>query len=109
MIASPSEESDGDVFHQNPFKRKMLESLYVYTSNFVTTSVILCHIYRIIHYAKNNDIQTAVMLCCVFDKYSFEICENGFTNHVVPSNKPSSNRSVIYFSIIIDLFLLYNF
>lgn len=42
MIASPSEESDGDVFHQNPFKRKMLESLYVYISNFITTSVILC-------------------------------------------------------------------
>lgn len=53
MIASSCTPEDivyGNLFQTNPFQRHLLNSL-------------------ITHFAKHGDIQTAVMLCCTFDKF----------------------------------------
>ncbi|XP_055383102.1 GATOR complex protein Wdr59 [Condylostylus longicornis] len=75
-INSPFESDNEMLFYKDPFKRYIVESL-------------------IMHFATNGDVQTAAMLCCIFEKfnsYSTDMTQlsikDGHSQHKVEKGLP---------------------
>lgn len=75
LIAASYQSNDSDEdapWTHHPFFKSQIEYLYAYLRNYscinIKITLFIYFNFRILHYAKMSDIQTAAMLCCVFTK-----------------------------------------